>query len=91
MTLRRRRSHYQLLTEFERDGMIELKKGGFSFYDIAERLFMNASAVHDIWQRWSRESTTSRKLYSNIAPVTTYREDRCIHHMAGEHSIASTA
>ncbi|GFW09925.1 hypothetical protein TNCV_4252541 [Trichonephila clavipes] len=39
MTLRRGRSHYQQLTEFERGSIIiELKKGGFSFHDIAERL-----------------------------------------------------
>ncbi|GBM77764.1 hypothetical protein AVEN_231573-1 [Araneus ventricosus] len=38
MALRRRRSHYQQLTEFERGHVVRLREGGFSFRDIAERL-----------------------------------------------------
>ncbi|GBN29733.1 hypothetical protein AVEN_158406-1 [Araneus ventricosus] len=39
MPLRRRRSHYQQLTEYERCRVVGLRKGGFSVHDIAERLY----------------------------------------------------
>ncbi|GBN31908.1 hypothetical protein AVEN_236558-1 [Araneus ventricosus] len=74
MPVRRRRSHYQQLTEFgvsgmharrrlefERGRVIGLREGGFSFRDIAERLGRNVSTVHDCWQQWSREGTASRR------------------------------
>ncbi|GBM08582.1 hypothetical protein AVEN_52431-1 [Araneus ventricosus] len=51
MPLRRRRSHYQQLTEFERDLVVGLRDGGFSFRDIAERLGRNISTVHNCWQQ----------------------------------------
>ncbi|GFU57216.1 uncharacterized protein TNCV_3634081 [Trichonephila clavipes] len=38
MPLRRRRSHYQQLTEFGRGSVIGLLEGGFSFRNIEERL-----------------------------------------------------
>ncbi|GBM13591.1 hypothetical protein AVEN_84136-1 [Araneus ventricosus] len=38
MPLKRRRSHYQQLTEFERGRVVGVQEGGFSFRDIAERL-----------------------------------------------------
>ncbi|GBM70360.1 hypothetical protein AVEN_151494-1 [Araneus ventricosus] len=78
MPLRRRRSHYQPLTEFERGRVVGLREGGFSFRDIAERLGRNVSTVHDRWQQWSREGTASRRpgsgrhigiLYSSRAPL----------------------
>ncbi|GFS88973.1 hypothetical protein TNCV_5038171 [Trichonephila clavipes] len=37
MPLRERRSHYKLLTGFERDRIIEVKKSGFSFHGNVER------------------------------------------------------
>jgi transposase len=49
MPLRRRRSHYQQLTELERGRVIGLREGGFSFRDIAERLGRNVSTVHACW------------------------------------------
>ncbi|GBM33015.1 hypothetical protein AVEN_263504-1 [Araneus ventricosus] len=61
MPLRRRRSHYEQLTEFERGRVIGLREGGFSFRDIAERLGRNVSTVHDCWVRWSRDGTASRR------------------------------
>ncbi|GFV83064.1 uncharacterized protein TNCV_1180781 [Trichonephila clavipes] len=65
MTLRRR-SHCQRLTEFERGSIIELKRGGFSFYDIAERLGRNVSTVHHFGQQWCREegqASTYKQLF----------------------------
>ncbi|GFT18520.1 hypothetical protein TNCV_1708351 [Trichonephila clavipes] len=38
---------------------------------------------------WS--TTTSRKVWSNHVRIATGREERRIHHMAGEHLNASTA
>ncbi|GFS55887.1 uncharacterized protein TNCV_2924651 [Trichonephila clavipes] len=54
MPLRRRRSYYQQLTEFERGCVIGLREGGFSLLDIAERLGRNVSAVYDCWERTQR-------------------------------------
>ncbi|GBN03396.1 hypothetical protein AVEN_6120-1 [Araneus ventricosus] len=75
MSLRRRRSRYQQLTEFERCRVVGLREGGFSFRDIAERLGRNVSTVHDCWQQWSREGTASRKPGSRRSRSTTERED----------------
>ncbi|GBN55869.1 hypothetical protein AVEN_87235-1 [Araneus ventricosus] len=74
--LRRRRSHYQQLTEFERGRVVGLREGGFSFRAIAERLGRNASTVHDCWQQWSREGTASRRPGSGRPRGTAEREDR---------------
>ncbi|GFS71256.1 HTH_Tnp_Tc3_2 domain-containing protein [Trichonephila clavipes] len=56
---------------------------------IVERLGRKLFTVYNWWQQWFWESSTSGKLYSNHARVTTDREDRRIHHMAGEHGSAS--
>ncbi|GFV99184.1 uncharacterized protein TNCV_1511571 [Trichonephila clavipes] len=61
MPLGRPRSHHQQLSEFERCLDIGLREGGFSFGDIAERLHLNASTVHECWEQWSRNGTTSRR------------------------------
>ncbi|GBN92196.1 hypothetical protein AVEN_213020-1 [Araneus ventricosus] len=45
MPLRRRRSHYQQLTEFERGRVVGQREGGFSSRDIAERLGRNVSTL----------------------------------------------
>ncbi|GFS66485.1 transposable element Tc1 transposase [Trichonephila clavipes] len=58
--LRRRRSHQQL-TESNRDHAIGLRKGGFSFRDMAERFCQNISTAHDCWEQWSRDGTASRR------------------------------
>ncbi|GBN14592.1 hypothetical protein AVEN_25805-1 [Araneus ventricosus] len=47
MPLRRRRSHNQQLTEFERGRVVELREGRFSFRDIAERLGRNLTPPFD--------------------------------------------
>ena len=91
MPLRRRRSHYQQLTEFERGRVIGLREGGFSFRNIAERLGRNVSTVHDCWQQWSREGATSRRPGSGRPCATTEREDRRIRRMAVAHRTASAA
>ncbi|GBO23934.1 hypothetical protein AVEN_88223-1 [Araneus ventricosus] len=91
MPLRRRRSHYQQLTEFERDRVVGLREGGFSFRDIAERFGRNVSTVHDSCQKWSREGTASRRPCSGRPRDTTEREDRCVRRMAVAHYTASAA
>ncbi|GBM76208.1 hypothetical protein AVEN_55044-1 [Araneus ventricosus] len=88
MPLRRRRNHYQQLTEFERGRVVGLREGGFSFRDIAERLGRNVSTVHDCWQQWSREGTDSRRLGSGWPRGTT---DRRVRRMAVAHRTASAA
>ncbi|GBN73539.1 hypothetical protein AVEN_199944-1 [Araneus ventricosus] len=91
MSLRRRRSHYEQLTEFERGRVIGLREGGFSFRDIAERLGRNVSTVHDCWVRWSRDGTASRRPGSGRPRGTTEREDRRIRRTAVSHRTASAA
>ncbi|GBN57469.1 hypothetical protein AVEN_214902-1 [Araneus ventricosus] len=91
MPLRRRRSHYEQLTEFERGRVIGLREGGFSFRDIAERLGRNVSTVHDCWVRWSRDGTASRRPGSGRPRGTTEREDRRIRRTAVSHRTASAA
>ncbi|GBM00436.1 hypothetical protein AVEN_179241-1 [Araneus ventricosus] len=91
LTIRRRRSHYQQLTEFERGRVVGLREGGFSFRDIAERLGRNVSTVHDCWQQWSREDTASRRPDSGRPRGTTEREDRRVRRMAVAHRSASAA
>ncbi|GBN51054.1 hypothetical protein AVEN_236621-1 [Araneus ventricosus] len=89
MPLRRRRSHYQQLTEFERGRAAGLRVGGFSFRNIAERLGRNVSTVHDCWQQWSREGTASRRPVSGQPRGTTERKDRRVERMAVAHRTAS--
>ncbi|GFW71141.1 transposable element Tc1 transposase [Trichonephila clavipes] len=89
MPLRRRRSHHQKLTEFERDRVIGIRKGGFSFRDIAERLGWNVSTVHDYWEQWSRDGTASRRPGSERPRDTTEREDSRIQSTAVTYRTAS--
>ncbi|GBL76159.1 hypothetical protein AVEN_234441-1 [Araneus ventricosus] len=91
MPLRRRRNHYQQLTEFERGRVVRLREGGFSFCDITERLGRNISTVHDCWQLWSKEGTVSRIPGSGRPRGTTEREDLHIRSMAVVHHTASAA
>ncbi|GBN63076.1 hypothetical protein AVEN_179738-1 [Araneus ventricosus] len=91
MPLRRRRSHYQQLTEFERGRVVGLREGGFSFRDIAEGLGRNESIVHDCWQQWSREGTASRRPGFGRPRGTTEREDHRVRRMAVAHRTASAA
>ncbi|GBM30177.1 hypothetical protein AVEN_134219-1 [Araneus ventricosus] len=91
MLLRRRRSHYQQLTEFELDRVVRLRESGFSFRNIAERLGRNVSTVHDCWQQWSREGIASRRPGPGRPRGTIEKEDRCIRRMAVAHRSASAA
>ncbi|GBL78095.1 hypothetical protein AVEN_143390-1 [Araneus ventricosus] len=91
MPLRRRRSHYQQLTEFEPGRLVGQREGGFSFRDIVERLGRNVSTVYDCWQQWSREGTASRRPGSGWPCDTTEREDRRVRRMTVAHGTASAA
>ncbi|GBL94645.1 Transposable element Tc1 transposase [Araneus ventricosus] len=79
------------LTEFERDLVVGLRKGRFSFRDIVERLIRNVSTAHDCWQQWSREGTASRRPGSGRPRGTTEREDRRVLRTAVAHRTASAA
>ncbi|GBO07957.1 hypothetical protein AVEN_220591-1 [Araneus ventricosus] len=91
MPSKRRRSHYQQLTEFERGRVVGIREGGVSFRDIVERLGRNVSTVHDWWQQWSREGTASRRPGSGRPHGTTEREDRRVRRLALVHRTASVA
>ncbi|GBL86630.1 hypothetical protein AVEN_78210-1 [Araneus ventricosus] len=86
---KKRRSHHQQLTEFERGREVGLREGGFSFLDIAERLGRNVSTVHDCWQQWSRGRYCLKKTGSGMPRGTTEREDRRVRRMAVAHRTAS--
>ncbi|GBO44793.1 hypothetical protein AVEN_161503-1 [Araneus ventricosus] len=70
MPLRRRRSHYQQLTEFDRCRVVGLREGGFSFRDIAERFGRNVSTGHDCWQQWSRDGQLRARCPVACIPLT---------------------
>ncbi|GFW23742.1 HTH_Tnp_Tc3_2 domain-containing protein [Trichonephila clavipes] len=74
MPLRSRRSHYQLLAEFEHGPVIGLREGGFSFRNIAEILGGNVFTMHSCWEQWSRDGTASRRPGSGRSRGITQRE-----------------
>ncbi|GFX66295.1 hypothetical protein TNCV_342691 [Trichonephila clavipes] len=55
MPLRRRRSPYQQLAEFEPNRAIRLRECGFSFRDILRK-----DTVHDCWEKLSWDDTAVR-------------------------------
>ncbi|GFV30201.1 uncharacterized protein TNCV_96781 [Trichonephila clavipes] len=89
MPLKRRKSYYEQLTEFEPGHVIGLREGGFSFRDIVERFGWNVSTMHDCWEQWSRDSTASKRPDSRWPRVTTEREDHRIRLTAVPHRTAS--
>ncbi|GFS92740.1 uncharacterized protein TNCV_1161581 [Trichonephila clavipes] len=91
MLLRRRRSHYKKLTQFERGRVVGLREGGFSFRDITERLGLNVSTVHDCWEQWSRDGTSSRRPGSKRPCGTTERVVRRMWRTAVVHRNACVA
>ncbi|GBL74630.1 hypothetical protein AVEN_163776-1 [Araneus ventricosus] len=91
MHLRRRRSHYQQITEFERGRVVELREGGFSFRDIAGEFDRNVSTEHDCWQQSSREGTDSRRPGSGQPRGITERENRRVRRMVVAHRTVSVA
>ncbi|GBO25194.1 Transposable element Tc1 transposase [Araneus ventricosus] len=91
MPFRRRRRHYQQLTEFERGRVVGIREGGFSLLDIAERLGRNVSTVHDCWKQWSKEGTAARRPRSARPRGTTEREDCRVRRLAVAHRTASAA
>ncbi|GFX50823.1 uncharacterized protein TNCV_2724061 [Trichonephila clavipes] len=73
------------IIEFERGRIIELQEGGFSFRDVAEKLGRNVSTVHNFWQQWSRDGTSSRRPGSERPRGTNEREDHRIRRTAVVH------
>ncbi|GFW40426.1 hypothetical protein TNCV_1019841 [Trichonephila clavipes] len=69
MSLRRRRSHYQHLTEFQQSRKKMLRKEKFHFRDITGR-FSRISTEHDCWQQWSWKALTreNRDLTTHVSP-----------------------
>ncbi|GFW31938.1 uncharacterized protein TNCV_5041071 [Trichonephila clavipes] len=78
-----------LSTTPQRGRVIGLRKGGFSFHDMAERLDRNVSSVHHCWEQWSRDGTASRRSGSGRPCGSTYREDHRIHGTAVAHRTTS--
>ena len=91
MPLRKRRSRYQQLTEFERVSYNKAKRRGISSLDIAEKFDRDISTVHVCCKQWSREGTFSRRPGSGRPRGTTEREDRRIRRTAVTHRTASAA
>ncbi|GFX44109.1 HTH_Tnp_Tc3_2 domain-containing protein [Trichonephila clavipes] len=82
------RSHYQQLTEFERGRIVGLLEGELSLPDIAERLCINVSNLHDSREQWSSDASASRPGFM-WSCSSTEREDHSIRLMAGAHHTAS--
>ncbi|GFV26395.1 transposable element Tc1 transposase [Trichonephila clavipes] len=91
MPLSRRRSYYQQLTEFERDHVIRLRGGAFSYSDLPERLDRNLSTVHDCWEQWPRDTTASRRPVSGWPRGITERENCRFRCTAVSHRTACVA
>ncbi|GFU56124.1 transposable element Tc1 transposase, partial [Trichonephila clavipes] len=86
---RRRKSHYEQLTEYERGRVIGLREGGFSFRNISGILGWNVSSKHDCCEQRSSDGTASRRLRSERPCGTTVRKKRRFRRTALAHRNAS--
>ncbi|GFT05399.1 uncharacterized protein TNCV_124101 [Trichonephila clavipes] len=55
----RNRGKFQQLTEFERERIIGLLEGGFSYHAIEARVQRNSSTVMRVWKQWTDEHRTT--------------------------------
>ncbi|GFV35065.1 transposable element Tcb2 transposase [Trichonephila clavipes] len=58
--LTRNKEKVQQITEFERERIIGLREGGFSYHAIEARVQWNSSIVMRVWKQWTDEHRTTR-------------------------------
>ena len=90
MPRRRERAQYQQVSAFERGRMVDLRKAGFSYRDIAARTEHAASTVMRLWNPWRKEGRTQRRAGTEPHDVTTARDDRHLVRMAVTYRTASS-
>ncbi|GFU70125.1 uncharacterized protein TNCV_5057191 [Trichonephila clavipes] len=90
MPPRRNKEKFLQLTEFERERIIGLREGGFSYHAIGTRLQRNSSTVMRIWKRWIDEHRTNRRTDSGRQKVTSERNDRHLLRMLVNECTASS-
>ncbi|GFU59227.1 uncharacterized protein TNCV_4197561 [Trichonephila clavipes] len=79
---RRIKAKFQKLTELEREKLIDLREGGFSYCAIGARVQRKNSTVMRVWKQWTNEHRITRKTVSGRLKVTSLRDDRHLLHMA---------
>ncbi|GFU73250.1 transposable element Tcb1 transposase [Trichonephila clavipes] len=90
MSLRKQRSAFHQVSEFDRGRIVAYRDCGFSFRKIGSRVGRNQKTVMRIWNHWMQEGTTDRRGRSYPPQCTTSREDRQIGRMAvTDHSVIS--
>ncbi|GFX46092.1 transposable element Tcb1 transposase [Trichonephila clavipes] len=82
MSLRKQRSVFDQVSEFDRGRIVAYRDCGLSFREIGSRVGRNQTTVMRICDRWMQEGTTDRHGQSHSSQCTTSREDRQIVRMA---------
>ncbi|GFY20460.1 uncharacterized protein TNCV_210921 [Trichonephila clavipes] len=78
ISLRKQRSDFDQVTEFDRGRIVAYRDCGLSFREIRSRVGRNQTTVMRISDRWMQEGTTDRRGPSHPLQYTTSREDRQI-------------
>ncbi|GFT02106.1 transposable element Tcb2 transposase [Trichonephila clavipes] len=78
MPLRRFRSQYEQLSQFERGRIIGMMEAGWSARRVARQLGHTDCVVRRCWDKWIREMSFTRKPGSGSPRQTSRREDRYI-------------
>ncbi|GFW25146.1 transposable element Tcb1 transposase [Trichonephila clavipes] len=80
--VRKQRSAFDQVSEFDRGRTVAYRDCGLPFREIGSRVGRNQTTVMRICDRWMQESTTDRRGRSHPPQCTTSREDRQIVRMA---------
>ncbi|GFS90808.1 transposable element Tcb1 transposase [Trichonephila clavipes] len=82
LPIRKQRSVFDQVSEFDRGRIVAYQDCGLSFREIGSRVGRNQTTVMRICDRWMQEGTTDRRGRSHPPQCTTSREDRQIVRMA---------
>lgn len=79
---RRRRVHFQQLSDFERGRLVGLREAGWSYRRIAEQIGREVSVVVRWWRRWSEQHCHTRRRGTGAHRRTDERTDRRVRRTA---------
>ncbi|GFX24791.1 transposable element Tc1 transposase [Trichonephila clavipes] len=71
----RQRRHFQQTDDFTRGMVIGLRRGGWSFRQIAADTNRDVSTVHRLWRRWLAQGNVARSRGPGTARVTSHVQD----------------
>ncbi|GFV07016.1 HTH_Tnp_Tc3_2 domain-containing protein [Trichonephila clavipes] len=80
------RTHYEQLSEFERDRIIELKEAGWANRRITRQMGRSDVAIKRCWQEWVGNGRFQRHGVSVRPRATAYQEDKLIFRSAASAS-----